>query len=201
MIEEFVNKKYLAKFAELKKVFSAGKPFPHLVLKNFFSSKKIEKVLQSLLEQEFDEKNTDLFQFKQSKDFMGIQKGLLKEFRDFFSSEEFLEFISKITSTNLKKIDMSAFIYSDKDYLLPHDDQLEGRKIAYVINLSKNFSKKNGGALELFNSKNSRPLKIVKSYLPEFNSLVLFKVSKNSWHRVSEVIEKDRISLTGWFHG
>mgnify|MGYP003342408719 CR=1 FL=1 len=48
-----------------------------------------------------------------------------------------------------KKVDLFASLYQDTDFLLPHDDKLESRKIAFIIYLS-NLEKKDGGeVLEL----------------------------------------------------
>jgi Rps23 Pro-64 3,4-dihydroxylase Tpa1-like proline 4-hydroxylase len=81
--------------------------------------------------------------------------------------------------------------------LLPHDDRLSGRKIAYILNLSKNFAKNDGGALQFFKGK-----KIVKSIPPTFNTFTIFQVSPRSLHQVQEVLsDKKRISFAGWFHG
>lgn len=179
----------------LNKQFKSAKPFPHLILPDFFSG-DLKKVKSALLKEKFYEKNSDLFQFEQSDDCKNATQPALKEFYNFFSSEEFIAVISKITGKRLNSIDMSGFIYDDSDYLLPHDDRLEGRKVAYVIQLGDDFDKSDGGALQLFQNN-----KIVKSYSPKFNSLTLFEVSSKSLHQVQEVLtNKKRISFAGWFH-
>jgi Rps23 Pro-64 3,4-dihydroxylase Tpa1-like proline 4-hydroxylase len=206
MLKEWISGEYLKenKLLQLKAHFLKNKPFPHLVLKNFFNTKKITPVLFALENEEYIFKNTDLFQFKQTKtDIESSNDKELKDFYSFFSSKEFGEYISKITGLKitLGKIDMSGFVYGKTDYLLPHDDRLEGRKIAYVLNLSKKFRKSDGGKLQLFDTKNKKPFKIVKSYIPSFNTLTLFEVSDISYHQVEEELSyKDRISFAGWFH-
>ena len=43
---------------------------------------------------------------------------------------------------------------------------------------------------------------IVKQVVPKFNSIVIFKVTPESWHQVSEILsDVQRFSLTGWYHG
>lgn len=185
----------------LQHEFSENKPFQHIVLKNFFINSKLKDVLSAFQHLEFKEKNSDLFQFSQSKDFKSMANPTLKSFYDFFKSAEFLKFVSTITKTKVTSIDMSAFVYKSTDYLLPHDDQLEGRKIAYIVNLS-DFNETDGGALELFETKDNHPTKVAKSYFPTFNSFVLFKVTPKSFHQVQEVLsDKQRCTITGWFHG
>ena len=92
-------------------------------------------------------------------------------------------------------------MYSDTCYLLCHDDDLEGRKIAFTLYLS-NLTQPEGGSLCLFSSKNKFPERIIKKLEPKLNSLVIFEVSKTSFHEVEEVIaKKQRIALGGWLHG
>ncbi len=204
MLKEWISAEYLKenRIINLQNKFKKASPFSYIVLKNFFNKKKLELVLNLLIQEEFIDKNADLFQFKQSHDIILAEVKNLKDIYSFFSSKEFCEYISKLTDTSVKSIDMSGFIYSKTDYLLPHDDQLEGRKIAYIINLSNHFKRKDGGRLQLFSSINNQPHKILKSIIPEFNNLILFKVSSISFHQVEEVFtNKERISLAGWFHG
>jgi len=192
----WINQKYLNKIPQLKTQFALNKPFPHLILHDFFSS-KIEAVAAALLKEKFHELNADLYQFQQTGDCKKATQSAVKAFHKFFSSKEFIQLISKITNTKLKWIDMSGFIYGDTDYLLPHDDRLSGRKIAYILNLSKGFTKTDGGALQFFKGS-----KIVKSIPPAFNTFTIFKVSPKSMHQVQEIMsDKKRLSFAGWFHG
>ena len=42
--------------------------------------------------------------------------------------------------------------YDRSDYLLCHDDELEGRRIAFIMYLVPPWSHQDGGLLELFNT-------------------------------------------------
>ena len=42
--------------------------------------------------------------------------------------------------------------YDKTDYLLCHDDELEGRRIAFIMYLVPDWSEEDGGLLELFNT-------------------------------------------------
>ncbi len=198
----WINPVYL-KDNTLMQQFVSNTPFPHIVLPRFFVDKKIQPVSAALLKQEWQEKESDLFQFQQTFDLKTTEHAALQEFYAFFSSKEFIQWIAALTKTKLKQsIDMSGFIYNATDYLLPHDDQLEERKIAYVLNLSSEFSKKDGGELEFFNTQKKHPSQSVKRIQPLFNTLVLFEVSPKSFHQVLEVTtDKQRVSIGGWFHG
>ena len=118
-------------------------------------------------------------------------------------SEELQALLMKLTGKKLvPTIDAFGAVYPPTGYLLPHDDMLEDRSIAYVYNLSQSFIKKDGGALELFSTKNHIPQEVVHSYPPKWNSFVIFEVSPDSFHQVAEVnTNNPRLSIAGWFHG
>src|SRR3989344_9386754 len=105
--------------------------------------------------------------------------------------------MQKITGLKLNgQIDLFCSLYQDTDYLLVHDDQLKGRKIAFMIYLN-DLTEKDGGALALYDNKDKVPNKITKIVLPRLNSFVFFEVSPISFHSVEEVIsKKQRIALT-----
>ena len=204
-IQEWVKIEFRSKnkIEELKKKFKSNNPFPHLELQNFFQEEKLAKVIKALEKEEFLEKESDLFKFMQTHDFATSEREELKAFREFLSSKAFLTYMEAITEIRLKEksIDISASLYQNTDYLLPHDDQLEGRKIAFMIYLS-NLEAKDGGKLILYTTKGSIPREEEKAIVPKFNSFIFFKVSEKSFHEVEEVItNKQRITIGGWFHG
>jgi Rps23 Pro-64 3,4-dihydroxylase Tpa1-like proline 4-hydroxylase len=185
----------------LRKTFWRQKPFPHHVLRGFLTPALAAGLRARLLEQEFQRKEADLFSFRQtSQDLQSVPA--FKEFVDFWGSREFLAYIKSITGIPVRGIDMSGFVYGSGDYLLPHDDRLFGRRIAYVLNLSQGFERGDGGALALFTARQGIPGRIVKLITPAYNTLVLFEVSPRSFHQVDEVLaDKERVSIAGWLHG
>lgn len=200
----WINKKYLTKKTvnQLRPSFSSARPLPHLELPAFFNEEKLLTVLQALGEESFVLKEADLFQFRQTADLVGAKNSVLQEFRSFLSSSEFVSYLTTLTGLTLqpKKVDMSGTIYQDTDYLLCHDDQLEGRRIAYIIYLS-DLQQKEGGELVLYNSKNGVPTTKARTIIPKFNTFALFTVSPHSFHSVEEVVsDTQRIALTGWFY-
>jgi len=201
----WVNPAYLHQPEHLCRQFLTAKPFPHLVLRDFFLPQKAEEVLRALTKEQWTPKHADLFSFQQTHDLQSSRNPIMQEYYHFFSSKAFRDLIASITNTHpLRSIDAAGQIYSSGDYLLPHDDRLEGRKIAYVLNLTKGFAARDGGQLDFFavNPKTGHPTAIVRSFTPRFNTLILFKVSPRSFHQVREVItDKQRISIGGWFHG
>ena len=98
-------------------------------------------------------------------------------------------------------LDLAGSLYKSADYLLCHDDQVEDRKIAYILYLSKKFEEKDGARFILFNEKDGKPFKEDKKYIPEWNSLMIFQVSNVSFHAVEENFsDNDRFAIGGWLH-
>ena len=181
--------------------FTHSNPFPHLVLKDFLVIKRANNLRKALLSQPMSRKSSDLFDFLQTSDLSTPKNPVLKEFFQKLNSPEMLFWIKQTTGQSVRKASLAGFCYQSGDYLLPHDDRLEGRKIAWILNLSKGFTSKEGGCLELFATKNNKPTCVVKKIPPTYNTLTLFKVSKNSFHHVSELLtKKKRYSLGGWFY-
>ena len=205
ILDEWISQRYLDyTFArKLRKNYLKQKPFLHHTLAGFFVNKKINAVRKSLLKQQFERKEADLFSFHQTQDIRYSKNRVLKSFYKLFNSKEFHEYVTLLTGAKLgKALDMSGFIYSDSDYLLPHDDRLETRKVAFVVNLSRGFMKRDGGSLGMFTTRGGHPVRMTKTYTPQFNTLFLFTVTRKSFHQVNEVLSnKKRLSFGGWFHG
>ena len=182
----------------LAKKYKSNKPFPHFRIKGLFEESLLDAVRKALLAEKFHEQEANLFSFQQTNDLKLSKNRVLKGFREHLRTTEFVNLLEQLTGEKLsRKIDISGFIYDDTDHLLPHDDKLEGRKIAFVINLSKKWKAKYGGQLDFFKGK-----KIAKSLVPEWNSFVIFTVKPGkTFHQVREVlVDKKRLSLAGWYH-
>ncbi len=179
------------------------KPFPHLIIPHFLPEEKALSLLQALTQEHFELKESDLFTLYQTKDFISSKNKILRQFRSMLCSTEFLSPLEAITNLKLKihTLDIAGTIYTDTNYLLPHDDQLDNRKIAFIYYLST-LKKSDGGALAFYQSKNHEPTTIVKRTQPTFNTFLLFPVTSTSFHQVEEVLTNtQRIAISGWFHG
>ncbi|XP_038610639.1 prolyl 3-hydroxylase OGFOD1 isoform X2 [Tachyglossus aculeatus] len=113
--------------------------------------------------------------------------------------------LSDIAKVDLEPtVDLSCAKYEYTDALLCHDDELEGRRIAFILYLVPPWDESLGGTLDLYNTdEHFQPQQIVKSLVPSWNTLAFFEVSPVSYHQVSEVLSegKCRLSVSGWFHG
>lgn len=200
----WINNSYLSPNITtiLQKKFRAAKPYPHLQLPNFLKKEVANKLLKELKKEKFDLKESDLFTFFQTSDLVTTNNLFIKEFRSFLCSAEFILLMTRITNLQLKKnsIDLAGTLYTNTNHLLPHDDQLENRKIAFMFYLTS-LKKEDGGALGLYTSKNNAPTKITRKYSTQFNTFFFFQVSPVSFHEVEEVLtDTQRITLSGWFH-
>lgn len=201
MLSDYLHKKYLDEktIASLRSRLLRQRPFPHIVLQEFFQESFIRDVAKALAQQEFVFQESDLFSFSQTKDLSLLSDPALTALYRLLNFWEFKDYVQKITGIEaLGTVDCSGFVYRMKDYLLPHDDHLETRRVAYTLHLTRpDFSRRDGGALEFFDNG-----KVVVSYPPHFNTLILFPVQEEkTLHHVSEVMtDRERFSLAGWFH-
>ena len=193
----------LAEEKKLNAEFRQAQPFPHLVIPNFLIKEQAGNLLKALAQERFLPKEADLFKLMQTDDLAGTKNKNLQEFRRVLASQEFVGWLSKVTGITLTPgvIDMAGSLYQDTDFLLCHDDRLEGRKIAYMYYLS-DFKEREGGSLNFLGHKGTTPTKVLRKIAPKFNTFVFFEVSPHSFHEVEEVlVKKQRITIGGWFHG
>lgn len=181
------------------------KPFTCGYLPGFLENADI---LKSIAEELKDipplKKNNDLYKFTQTPDLKSSDKPHISSLRDFLYGD-FRKWLTDVTGIPLNEtVDMGSSTYKHTDVLLCHDDELEGRRIAYILYLVPSWEASDGGTLDLFNTdKNGQPKNIVRSLVPQWNTFAFFEVSPISFHQVAEVLSKDktRLSINGWFHG
>lgn len=182
-----------------------SKPFKVCRISNFLRDEKIIEHLKSELEHHNHiRKVLDLHQFEKTEDlFRATDKYIQKLNRSFRT--DLVLWMKQNTNIELNgKVSMSSARYYDTDHLLCHDDNMDDRRIAYIFYLTNDWSEKDGGTLDIFDTdEEGSPRKVVKSLIPEYNSLVFFEVVDNSYHQVAEVLtsNKCRWSINGWFHG
>nr|XP_033797183.1 prolyl 3-hydroxylase OGFOD1 [Geotrypetes seraphini] len=180
-------------------------PFQHCVIPDFIQSQTfLEGLEKELLKLNFQEKSNDLYKFKQSDDLKKRKELHISVLRKVLF-DNFRTWLSDVTKVEFEQtIDVSCAIYNYTDTLLCHDDELEGRRIAFILYLVPPWDKADGGTLDLYSiDEHFQPQEIVKSLVPSWNSLTFFEVSPVSFHQVSEILSKEkcRLSVSGWFHG
>lgn len=188
--------------AHKAKEFQHAKPFPYVVIDAFISQKQTSVLLKALQKEPFEQKRADLFQFSQTNDLHGASQYAIQEMVRFLDSAAFADYLQEITGIRVRAgaSDVFGSLYTSTDYLLCHDDQLEKRKLAFILYLSS-LPEKQGGALALRADVRGVPGKVVTRVHPLAGRLVVFAVSEKSWHEVEEVLsEVIRYAIGGWLH-
>eukprot|EP00808_Paulinella_micropora_P022204 g49375.t1 len=211
--------------AAWKASFSSAAPFPHLHITQFLDDDFAKKLLEELTNLDYALKRNDLFEFAQSDDLKGVDAlkfPLIGKLKEAMYGDEFRQSLKAITGIEVTglttEVSMSAACYQQGHHLLPHDDELQGRRIAYIVYFVPSedpttspsdqkhtgaWAEADGGALTLFDvNKKGEPENVVKRITPVWNSIAFFEVSAKSFHQVEEVLSKKvRVSISGWFHG
>ena len=133
-----------------------SKPFPHVVVKDFLDEPTLDLVIDALAGLEYDFKESDLFSYWASVELTDINHPAINILRDDIGDKSWRDNVSKSFGVKkLSNIDMAAYVYGLGDFLLPHDDQVEGRIIAYSLHLTPEITKEMGGTLNLFEADNT----------------------------------------------
>ncbi|MCA9478250.1 MAG: 2OG-Fe(II) oxygenase [Nanoarchaeota archaeon] len=186
----------------LQEQFRKAKPFPFIALDQFLEGDSIKELAQALSQEEFFLKESDLFTLYQTNDLVSSTNPVMKKFYEFFKSKEFIGFCRELTGIDFTPdvVDLQGSIYQDTNFLLCHDDQLEGRKLAFLLYLT-DMQEEDGGALTLFDNKEGVPTKVAQRIIPKINRFACFEVNENSFHEVEEVLtDKQRLAIGGWLH-
>lgn len=125
-------------------------------------------------------------------------EGLLARFIRYMADDAFLSVMRQITGIpDVNRVYAQATMYAPGSFLLAHDDHVdaEERRLAYVINLTRQWRPDWGGLLHF-----SRPDGTVSdTFFPHFNSMSVFAVPQT--HFVSYVppfAQGERQAITGW---
>lgn len=126
---------------------------------------------------------------------------LLHRVLELFNSPRYVAFVRALTGDDgIRRVGAQATRYRPGQFLRHHTDidVEEGRRFAYVINLSQDWQADWGGLLQ-FVAADGR---VQETFLPRWNSLSLFRVPAG--HQVSMVMpwaDGDRLAITGWLLG
>ncbi|KAJ3309816.1 hypothetical protein HDV04_005595 [Boothiomyces sp. JEL0838] len=192
--------------SKLAQAFST--PFRHGIFHDILSEGFIQELRTAVLNQEFFQKSNDLYEFFQSDDLKKSTNDAIVKLRESIYSPEFIKWMSEMTGFELSRtVDLSAHRYPVDGYLLCHDDDIgskqDGRRIAFIIYLvEQDWNVSDGGMLQLYDADlKNNPTIVIKSIVPKRNTFTFFEVSSSSHHQVQSVFKRDRVSISGWFHG
>ena len=119
---------------------------------------------------------------------------------DKFRSNGFIAWLNRATGGRFTRVTNIFFSkYKSGCFLSPHCDKNNGR-IAFVLNLTHNWQPEWGGILHVMNKERT---KIIDSFVPTFNSLVLMDLPNKEGlpHYVSHIlsnVDRSRFAITGW---
>ena len=217
-----VSKNFLAEnltISQIKNNYSKNKPFPNIVIDNFFNDDFLNKISEEFpdlsktsISQKY--KNKDEVKFA-NNDFKNFPENI-KDLINFMNSDNFIEFLQNITSIKEKLISDPELngggLHEIKSggYLKIHTDFNKhpnlnlDRRINILIYLNKNWKDNNGGQLELWDNKMNN---CVKNILPVFNRMVIFSTTDFSYHgnpkkvKISENLSRKSIALYYYSNG
>jgi len=173
--------------AELKNTFKLNKPFPHIILEDWFPKDVLDGTLENVL------KLKDTYDWYKlctnTSDFSPFGKEAVK-LTNYLISEEWVNFLKELTGIKDLRADKkwigAGINYEPRGaHLEPHTDfnrsENGWRRINCLLFLSKNWIEDWGGHGELGHLEDGVFVKDV-SYSPDFNKVVLFETSDISFH-------------------
>lgn len=143
------------------------------------------------------------FQFSFFTDSMAeaVRRGdthLLARFMRWMADDAFLTVMRQLSGIEaINRVYAQATMYTRGNFLVAHDDHVdaEDRRLAYVINLTRQWRPDWGGLLHFSDGDGG----VLDTFFPHFNSLALFAVPQT--HFVSYVppfAQGERQAITGW---
>ena len=185
-LDSFINEK--------KQNYLKASPYPHIVIKNFFDEKFLSEILESFPDlskttssEHWKNKNEVKFGNNNYSSF----PDKIKLFFDFLNSNQFLDFLQKITSIKeklvhdpelsgggLHEIKKGGVLKIHTDFNRHPNLNLD-RRINVLVYLNKNWKDSYGGHLELWDENMSQ---CMKKILPSFNTMVIFSTTDFSNH-------------------
>lgn len=117
----------------------------------------------------------------------------------FFNGPQFLAFARYLgADPALTHVTAQCTRYRPGHFLMPHEDQdvEEGRRFAFVVNLTRDWRPDWGGQLQFLDADGA----VTETFLPRWNSLSLFRVPQR--HQVTLVAPwaaHPRHAITGWW--
>ena len=199
-----ISKKYsdLQKTAYLyQKEYAEAKPFPHIILDNFFDEIFLDNILNvfpDLSSNKLSIKYNNNSEIKlATKRGDHSQPKEIRNFLRFLNSHYFIEFLQVLSSLKEPLIPDPHFIggglHETKrrgllkihaDYCRHPETNLD-RRLNLLIYLNKNWEESYGGELQFWDSEMKSQ---IKKILPIFNRIVIFNTTDYTYHGVPEPI-------------
>ena len=120
----------------------------------------------------------------------------LLECAEMFESDKSKSFVESLAGVDCQgAVEFDASVYLPGDYTLPHTDNVNGRSVAYLWYLPREWKPSWGGQLYLCRSG--------QSIMPTFNTLILFRVLREYGDHLvgmtSPFARVKRLAINGWW--
>jgi hypothetical protein len=179
------------------------KPFPHIVIDNFFKSDIADE-----LEKEFPNFDDDIWHIYQNKievkktcNNWNVFPNITYNVFNFLNSSEFTTELSRMFHKGKPLFSDNGLngggwhihskggkLNTHLDYSLHPKLKLQ-RKLNIIIYLNSNWEESWGGSLGFWDNKSSEePGELIKEVVPKFNRAVIFDTTFNSWHGLPQEI-------------
>ena len=183
--------------AKLKSNYQNAKPFPHIVIDNFFKEELLSEILKdfpdlSKLRNSKKYKNQSEFKFASNRGEKDLPYSI-KNFLRYLNSQTFLEFLQELSSIEqplipdphflgggLHETKRGGFLKIHTDFYKHYETGLD-RRMNLLIFLNKEWDKEYQGGLEFWD-KNIQTCH--QNILPIFNRVVIFNTNDYSFHGV-----------------
>jgi len=180
-------------------IYNNQKPYPYYVIDNVLNEEfaiKCQEEILNIPSSEWDRYNNVFEQKYTLRDKNKLPTHCHKLF-DIFTSKKMIDILSDLTGVKLfndpTKNWWGIHIFNNGDYLDIHSDAgihpvtKDKKHLTLGIYLSKEWTEKNGGYLEIWNgdsvmSENPKLNSLSSKILPSFNKMVLFTNTVNAWH-------------------
>jgi len=126
-------------------------PFTTAKISNLVNAEFLSELGAELQSLDLTEKDNDLYKFRQTDELNQVELPAISAFRRMLL-QQLKPIISRMIGCELTdKLALFGARYERTDYLLCHDDELEGRRVAFIMYLVPEcWGLGDGGNLELF---------------------------------------------------
>ena len=175
--------------------FRNAKPFPHLVIDNFFDADKAEQLLSDFPAFDPENAKNEFGEVGRKATIPDIRKisPFYAAVYDYIASQEFLDFVAEATGIpdlvhdeqmfgggtheNLEGQDLDPHV----DFNFIEDRKLH-RRLNLLLYLNKEWEVTWGGCLEIHSNPRKPKENQIQVIAPMFNRAVIFETSERSWH-------------------
>ena len=179
----------------LQEEYACNKPFPHIVIDNFFRDDILSEVLESFPDLSKDKTST---KYKNKAEIKlasargdSQQSEPIKHLLRYLNSSEFVDFLQQLTSIDeplvsdphfcgggLHEIKSGGILKIHTDFCR-HDETGLDRRINLLIYLNKNWDKEFGGHIQFWDKEMKA---CAKEILPIFNRVLIFNTTDFTFH-------------------